>query len=102
MFTLYSDEKTSKRYSARTRPDHWNRQSPSPPHNNDQNFNERSIEQDPLQGALGMIEHKNIHSLYNWCDLEKHFNVSAAQAKKFMNQIKNQLHTVDEVNPKVC
>ena len=27
--------------------------------------------------------------------LEKHFNVSAAQAKKFMNQIKNQLH----VNP---
>ena len=34
-------------------------------------------------------------------NLEKHFNVSAAQAKKFMNQIKNQLHTVDEVNPKV-
>lgn len=73
------DEKISKRYSARTRPDHWNnRQSPSPQpmQNNDQNFNDRSqIQEDPLQDAL-----------------EKHFNVSAAQAKKFMNQIKNQLH----------
>jgi len=75
------DEKVNKRYSARARPDHWNnRQSPSPqPMQNDQNFNDRSqIQEDPLQDAL-----------------EKHFNVSAAQAKKFMNQIKNQLH----VNP---
>lgn len=61
---------------------------------NDQNFNDRSqIQEDPLQDALGKNQNLNSIKLINI--LEKHFNVSAAQAKKFMNQIKNQLH----VNP---
>ena len=61
---------------------------------NDQNFNDRSqIQEDPLQDALGKNQNSNSIKLINF--LEKHFNVSAAQAKKFMNQIKNQLH----VNP---
>lgn len=58
---------------------------------NDQNFNDRSqIQEDPLQDALGKNENSNSMKLIIF--LEKHFNVSAAQAKKFMNQIKNQLH----------
>ena len=52
-----SDEKGSKRYSARTRPEHWGtRQSPSPI--NDQNFNDHlnvPPQEDPLQDALGEI-----------------------------------------------
>ena len=54
-FTQISDEKGSKRYSARTRPEHWgSRQSPSPI--NDQNFNDHlnaPPQEDPLQDALG-------------------------------------------------
>ena len=61
---------------------------------NDQNFNDRSqIQEDPLQDALG--KHPSVFTPSSHYFLEKHFNVSAAQAKKFMNQIKNQLH----VNP---
>ena len=51
---------------------------------NDQNFNDRSqIQEDPLQDALGKNENSNSMKLIIF--LEKHFNVSAAQAKKFMN-----------------
>lgn len=57
LFNHYLDEKGSKRYSARTRPDHWNnRQTPSPI--NDQNFNDhltKGVQEDPLQDALGNL-----------------------------------------------
>ena len=51
-----AEEKSSKRYSARTRPEHWNsRQSPSPSSvNNDQNYNDRAqLPDDQVQDALG-------------------------------------------------
>ena len=53
-----AEEKSSKRYSARTRPEHWNsRQSPSPSSvNNDQNYNDRAqLPDDQVQDALGTL-----------------------------------------------